>query len=48
MRVAAGDMLCTRETRPTSSGEVTRADASMGTVVAVQAGLAMRSIAMLG
>ncbi len=28
--------------------EVTRADASMGTVVAVQAGLAMRSIAMLG
>lgn len=28
--------------------EVTRADASMGTVIAVQAGLAMRSIAMLG
>lgn len=28
--------------------EITRADASMGTVIAVQAGLAMRSIAMLG
>ncbi|MTE10900.1 acyl-CoA dehydrogenase [Corynebacterium aurimucosum] len=28
--------------------EVTRADASMGTVIAVQAGLAMRSISMLG
>ena len=28
--------------------EVTRIDASMGTVIAVQAGLAMRSIAMLG
>ncbi|QPK79665.1 acyl-CoA dehydrogenase family protein [Corynebacterium lizhenjunii] len=28
--------------------EVTRADASMGTVIAVQAGLALRSIAMLG